>query len=85
MHNDRTKEVQQHLRHLETLMKQSPEPGNGRKAPPSCLKCPYYQPDFKYRTCLYARCPFRQDINVFRKRPRRLDPLGRPKAVRLDV
>jgi len=27
------------------------------RAPDSCKLCPYYRPDFKFRTCLYAHCP----------------------------
>ena len=85
MHNERIEERKQHLRQLDSLMKQQPAAGDARKAPPNCRHCPYYQPDFKYRTCLYSRCEFYENVNVFRKRPRESDFQGLPKVVRLDV
>ena len=46
----------QRYRHYESMIKKARKTGIGEK-PPSCAKCQYYQPDFKYRKCLYARCP----------------------------
>ena len=38
--------------------------------PPKCRLCPYYQPEFRYRKCLYAVCPYGKDRNTeFRRRP----------------
>ena len=40
------------------------------KTPPKCRCCPYFQPDFRYRKCLYASCPYGKSRNIaFRKRP----------------
>ena len=44
------------------------------KAVPRCKRCPYYHPEFKYRRCLYATCPYgKKDSEVFRKNPLRAD------------
>lgn len=44
------------------------------KAVPRCGRCPYHHPDFKYRRCLYATCPYgKTDADVFRKKPLRTD------------
>ena len=40
------------------------------KKPPKCRCCPYFQPEFRYRKCLYATCPYGKDRNTaFRRRP----------------
>ena len=40
------------------------------KAAPRCKNCSCYFPEFKYRKCLYAACPFgKPDSSVFRKKP----------------
>ena len=40
------------------------------KEPPKCRLCPYYQPEFRYRKCLYATCPYGKERNTaFRRRP----------------
>lgn len=40
------------------------------KEPPKCSRCPYFQPDFRYRKCLYASCPYGKAGNTaFRKCP----------------
>ena len=42
---------------------------------------PYYRPDFKFRTCLYAHCPYKKQVNVFRSTPEKWDILyARKKA-----
>ena len=56
----------QRYRHYESMIKKARKTGIGEK-PPSCAKCQYYQPDFKYRKCLYARCPYQRDAEIFRK------------------
>ena len=43
------------------------------RAPDSCKLCPYYRPDFKFRTCLYAHCPYKKQVNVFRSTPEKWD------------
>ena len=51
------------------------------RAPDSCKLCPYYRPDFKFRTCLYAHCPYKKQVNVFRSTPEKWDILyARKKA-----
>ena len=59
--------------------------GQAPDAPPSCARCPYYQPDFKYRKCLYARCPYKRDTEIFRKRPLKKDKIPGPEVVKMDV
>ena len=56
------------FRHYEKLMKESRKSINKQK-PPSCAKCEYYQPYFKYRKCLHTRCPYGFDADIFRKNP----------------
>ena len=44
------------------------------KTVPRCGKCCYYHPEFKYRRCLYATCPYgKQDSEVFRHKPLKKD------------
>ena len=44
------------------------------KAAPKCKNCCCYHPEFKYRKCLYATCPYgKPDSLVFRKKPLRRD------------
>ena len=64
----------QRYRHYESMIKKARKTGIGEK-PPSCAKCQYYQPDFKYRKCLYARCPYQRDTEIFRKRPLKKDKI----------
>ena len=64
----------QRFRHYEALMKKSRKAAGGEK-PPSCAKCQYYQPDFKFRKCLHAKCPYGRDTEVFRKRPLKKDKI----------
>lgn len=40
------------------------------KTAPQCRNCMYYQPGFKYRTCLFSKCPFGKNSRcIFRKDP----------------
>ena len=73
----------QRFRHYEALMKKSRKTAGGEK-PPSCAKCQYYQPDFKFRKCLHARCPYGRDTEVFRKRPLKKDKILGPEVVKMD-
>ena len=43
-----------------------------------------YQPDFKYRKCLYARCPYQRDTEIFRRRPLKKDKIPGPEVVKMD-
>lgn len=49
--------AEERFRHYEKLMKKA-----GDQAPASCRKCPYFQPEFKYRSCLYIT---RKTIDYF--------------------
>lgn len=73
----------QRFRHYEALMKKSRKAA-GREKPPSCAKCQYYQPDFKFRKCLHARCPYGRAAEVFRKRPLKKDKIPGPEVVKMD-
>ena len=53
--------------------------------PISCSKCRYHQSDFKYRKCLFTRCPYKVEMDVFRRRPLRRDITVKVEAVRMDV
>ena len=54
---------------------------NRRDKPKCCKDCEYYQPRWKYRTCLYAHCPYKKQVNVFRSTPEKWDILyARKKA-----
>ena len=75
----------QRFRRYEKLMKESQKRKDPANKPPSCAKCLYYQPDFKYRKCLYARCPYGRDAEIFRKRPLKRDKIPVPEVVKMDV
>lgn len=37
------------------------------KTAPKCKRCCYYHPEFKYRKCLFATCPYgKPDKDYFR-------------------
>ena len=64
--------------------KKAQKTGIGEK-PPSCAKCQYYQPDFKYRKCLYARCPYQRDTEIFRKKPLKKGKIPGSEVVKMDT
>ncbi len=68
----------QRLKYYEKLVKAGAKAPAG-KEPSSCAKCPYFQPDFRFRKCLYTRCPFGRKVKIFRERP-----LGREKVARME-
>ena len=62
------------LRHVQHSMHHVIAAGEGSdRAPDSCKLCPYYRPDFKFRPCLYAHCPYKKQVNVFRSTPEKWD------------
>ena len=62
------------LRHVQHSMHHVIAAGEGSdRAPDSCKLCPYHRPDFKFRTCLYAHCPYKKQVNVFRSTPEKWD------------
>ena len=49
---------------------ETPPKVDRNKEPPQCRLCPYYQPEFRYRKCLFASCPYGKDRNAaFRRKP----------------
>lgn len=52
--------------------------------PASCRRCPYYRPDFKYRTCLFADCRYPVDRQTFRSRPLARDMVSVMEVVLMD-
>ena len=71
--------------HYEDLMKEARKSAMKKavkakglaERPSSCAKCPYCQPDFKFRKCLFTRCPYGRDAEIFRKRPLRREKVAR--------
>jgi len=46
------------------------------REPPKCRLCHYYQPDFRYRRCLFSACPYGKDRNTaFRRKPLRTEKI----------
>ena len=53
------------LRHVQHSMHHVIAAGEGSdRASDSCKLCPYYRPDFKFRTCLYAHCPYKKQVKA---------------------
>ena len=49
-----------------------PNKANRAKEPPKCRCCLYYQPDFRYRSCLFSECPYGKARNTEKqKKPQR--------------
>lgn len=46
------------------------------KVPPKCRCCPYFQPELRYRKCLYAACHYGKDRNTaFRGRNMKIEKI----------
>lgn len=74
------------LRHIEKLKKKKFQSQRGESdVPIVCKRCPYYQPEFRYRTCLYARCPRYNGRSTFRRKPLSSDPFTDAEVVKLRV
>ena len=74
------------LRHVQHSMYHVIAAGEGSdRAPDSCKLCPYYRPDFKFRTCLYAHCPYKKQVNVFRSTPEKWDMSKEGKHISMDT
>ena len=59
------------VRKLKNLMETPPQVDRNR-TPPPCRICPFFQPGFRYRKCLYAECPYgKKAAAVYRRRPLR--------------
>lgn len=51
---------------------ETPIKADRAKEPPECRSCLYYQPNFRYRRCLFSECPYGKARNTaFRKKPLR--------------
>ena len=77
-------EMADYLKRYEKLIR-SAQKDETYGRPASCSKCRYYQSDFKYRKCLFTRCPYKVELDVFRRRPLRRDITVKVEAVRMDV
>lgn len=53
-------------------------PNQESHIPRNCESCECYQPNWKYRTCLYSRCKYNKPINVFRDKPLAIDVIPNP-------
>ena len=63
------------LNRCKKLLATQPKVDRNRE-PPKCRLCPYYQPEFRYRKCLYADCPYGKTHNTaFRNRPLRSEKI----------
>ena len=53
----------------EKLIRESRKSSFERRSAPSCSLCSFLRPEFRYRKCLFAKCPYGKDNKVFRGRP----------------
>ena len=74
----------QRFRRYEKLIKKAYD-NNNQKMPLNCPKCAFYQPDFKFRKCLFTRCPYKKDVEIFRHRPLKKDIIPEPEVSNMDV
>jgi hypothetical protein len=61
------RDQEERLRYYEHLCRKAEK--NTSDKPMSCGKCPCHREDFRYRTCVFTRCPYGLSVDVFRKRP----------------
>ena len=76
------------LRHVQHSMHHVIAAGEGSdRAPDSCKLCPYYRPDFKFRTCLYARCfhTHREEITLHKAAKAAFDETGLKKLPKVKA
>lgn len=59
------------LRHLEKMMQRVPGYARDKRVPKCCRQCEFYQPKFRFRKCLYTRCRYGLDRQIFRIHPLR--------------
>ena len=55
------------MKRLRRFMEEVPD--GESTVPKSCEDCECYQPNWKYRTCLYSKCKYNKPINPFRRKP----------------
>ena len=51
------------------LVKSSTKSSFEQKNTPSCSLCSFLRPQFRYRKCLFAKCPYGKDAHIFRRAP----------------
>ncbi len=63
------------LNRCKKLLATPPKVDRNRE-PPKCRCCPYFQPEFRYRKCLYSTCPYGKDRSTpFREKPLRVEKI----------
>lgn len=60
-------------------------PNSDSIVPKDCGSCGCFQPYWKYRTCLYAKCKYNKPINVFRNKPLNVDVIPNPYWLTQDL
>ena len=60
-------------------------PDSDSRVPKCCADCECFQPNWKYRTCLYPRCKYGKNINPFRERPLSHDVIPNYYQAMLDL
>ncbi len=71
------------LNRCKNLLK-TPPAVDRKRQPPQCLSCMYFQPKFRFRCCLYVRCPYGKGCTC-REEPLKREYFGARRAVRLSV
>lgn len=61
------------IRRAEKLVQKKEQQTKKAKRPACCGSCEYNQPNFKYRTCLFVRCPMDKTRRTLRDKPLRKD------------
>ena len=57
------------LRRAEKLARKKERQTKRTKCPACCSGCEYNHPNFKYRTCLFVRCPMDRTRRTLRDKP----------------
>lgn len=57
------------IRRAEKLVQKKERQTKRTKRPACCSGCEYNQPNFKYRTCLFVRCPMDKTRRTLRDKP----------------
>ena len=66
-------DARERLNRCKNLLKIPITPDRNKTAP-KCRQCSFYQPEFRYRICLFSVCPYgKSPKSVFRKKPLRME------------
>ena len=60
--------LEERKKHIRRLKDGMTSPGRNTKQP-RCCRCEYFQPRFRFRRCLFARCPYGKQEGIFREKP----------------